>query len=196
MADTLGRFVEFRGKPKELSQRLKEEKVFTGNKEGEDTLKEMDLLFEYLESMNSLDNIIFDFSLARGLDYYTGLIFEAVLTDTDRVGSIAGGGRYDELVGMFSNKNIPAVGGSIGIERIFTILEEKYPHMRSTETQILVASFGKGMVAERFKLCKDLWEAGIKAETLYNDNPKPQKQLDYCFDNCIPLIAFIAEDEI
>ena len=85
----------------------------------------MELLFTYCEAMGCLDNILFDFSLARGLDYYTGLIYEAVLTDTDRVGSIAGGGRYDGLVGMFSGKDIPAIGVSIGIERVFTILEEK-----------------------------------------------------------------------
>jgi histidyl-tRNA synthetase len=84
----------------------------------------MELLFTYCEAMGCLDNILFDFSLARGLDYYTGLIYEAVLTDTDRVGSIAGGGRYDGLVGMFSGKDIPAIGVSIGIERVFSILEE------------------------------------------------------------------------
>lgn len=65
----------------------------------------MELLFDYLESMNCLDYFSFDFSLARGLDYYTGLIYEAVLTDpNNKVGSIAGGGRYDGLVGMFSGK--------------------------------------------------------------------------------------------
>lgn len=87
--------------------------------------------------MNALNHFSFDFSLARGLDYYTGLIYEAVLTDTDKVGSIAGGGRYDGLVGMFSAKNIPAVGVSIGIERIFSILEEKAKEdktIRSTES--------------------------------------------------------------
>lgn len=86
----------------------------------------MDVLFGYLESFGVIDNVSFDFSLARGLDYYTGLIYEAVLTDSGKVGSIAGGGRYDELVGMFSPKSIPAVGVSIGIERIFSILEEKF----------------------------------------------------------------------
>jgi len=84
----------------------------------------MELLFTYLDAMGSLDNIVFDFSLARGLDYYTGLIYEAILVGSDR-GSIAGGGRYDGLVGMFSGKNIPAIGVSIGIERIFAILEKK-----------------------------------------------------------------------
>ena len=96
---------------------------------------EMELLFGYLEAMDCLHHISFDFSLARGLDYYTGLIYEAVLTDSDKVGSIAGGGRYDELVGMFSSKSIPAVGVSIGIERVFAILEEKAEgKVRATET--------------------------------------------------------------
>lgn len=85
----------------------------------------MELLFKYLEALGIIDYFSFDFSLARGLDYYTGLIYEAVLTDTNRVGSISGGGRYDGLIGMFSGKDIPSVGGSIGIERIFSILEEK-----------------------------------------------------------------------
>lgn len=63
--------------------------------------------------------------MARGLDYYTGLIYEVVLTSGDKLGSIAGGGRYDGLIGMFSGKQIPAIGVSIGIERVFAILEEK-----------------------------------------------------------------------
>ena len=85
--------------------------------------------------MGCIDNILLNFSLARGLDYYTGLIYECVLTDTDRVGSIAGGGRYDGLVGMFSGKDIPAIGVSIGIERIFAILEEKLiSKVRATTT--------------------------------------------------------------
>ena len=142
MADSIGRFVEYKGEPLALLALLKSDGVFTGHAEGEETLKEMELLFSYLESMGVLSNVLFDFSLARGLDYYTGLIYEAVLTDTDKVGSIAGGGRYDGLVGMFSNKSIPAVGVSVGIERIFAILEEKAkndPTIRATETQILVA---------------------------------------------------------
>jgi len=159
----------------------------------------MELLFGYLEAMDCLDKISFDFSLARGLDYYTGLIYEAVLTDSDRVGSIAGGGRYDELVGMFSSKSIPAIGVSIGIERVFAILEEKAAsdkHIRATETQILVASVGKDMQKERLRVCSELWKAGVKAETNYKDNPKPRDQLDYAFDNGIPLVIWIGEEEV
>jgi len=94
----------------------------------------MGILFEYCEAMGCLDHLSFDFSLARGLDYYTGLIYEAVLTDTDRVGSIAGGGRYDGLVGMFAGKPIPSAGVSIGIERVFAILEETRPNTRESQT--------------------------------------------------------------
>jgi histidyl-tRNA synthetase len=137
MTDKLHRFIQFIGKPLELLERLKAEEVFKGHKEGEETIAEMEILFGYLKAYNCLDKISFDFSLARGLDYYTGLIYEAVLTDTDKVGSIAGGGRYDNLVGMFSSKPIPAVGVSVGIERIFSILEEKAKGdytIRPTET--------------------------------------------------------------
>ena len=170
MCDNLEPFVKLIGKPRELLQRLKEGQVFKGHHEGEETLKEMETLFEYLDAYNCLDRLSFDFSLARGLDYYTGLIYEAVLTDTDRVGSIACGGRYDGLVGMFSNKPIPAVGVSVGIERVFAILEEKAKDdhtVRETETQILVAQIGKGLIGERMKVLNDLWSHDIKAETVY-----------------------------
>ena len=98
----------------------------------------MKQLFTYIEAAGVIDYITFDFSLARGLDYYTGLIYEAVLMQEGvGIGSISGGGRYDGLIGMFSNKEIPSVGGSIGIERIFELLEKKYKDsnsVRATET--------------------------------------------------------------
>lgn len=190
-------FTKFKGKPWEMLQRLKDEEVFKGHKEGEETLKEMELLFTYLDSMKILDKILFDFSLARGLDYYTGVIYEAVLTSTDAVGSISGGGRYDGLIGMFSGKEVPSVGGSIGIERIFNIMEKKRRgHVRATETQILVTSLGKGLTAKRMETLAVLWKEGIKAETLYVENPRADKSFKYAFDNGIPLILIIGEQEI
>lgn len=199
MTNKLHKFVQYIGSPLELLERLKTEEVFKGHAEGEETIKEMETLFQYLKAFNCLDRISFDFSLARGLDYYTGLIYEAVLTDTNRVGSIAGGGRYDGLVGMFSGKAIPAVGVSIGIERVFAILEEIYKDdhtIRSTETQILIAQVGKGLMEERYKIMNDLWALGIKCETMYVENPKPPKQLDFAFDNGIPLVLWIGETEV
>lgn len=182
-----------------MLNRLKDEKVFEGHKSGEETIKEMETLFTYLEAMRLLDHISFDFSLARGLDYYTGVIYEAVLTDTDRVGSISGGGRYDGLIGMFSGKVVPSVGGSIGIERIFNILEEKMiakGKVRATETQVLVSQMGKNLTAKRMETLSLLWENDIKAETLYVDNPRTDKTFSYAFDNGIPLILIIGEQEI
>lgn len=188
-----------KGEPWALLNRLKTEGVFKGHEEGEKTIAEMELLFTYLDAMKVLDKISFDFSLARGLDYYTGVIFEAVLTDENRVGSISGGGRYDGLIGMFSGKDIPSVGGSIGIERIFNILEEKElerGEVRKTETQVLVSSMGKNLTAKRMETCALLWRNDIKSETLYVDNPRTDKTFNYAFDNGIPLILIIGESEI
>jgi histidyl-tRNA synthetase len=183
-----------------LLQRLKDEAVFAGHREGEETIKEMEILFEYLQGMNCLNRLSFDFSLARGLDYYTGLIYEAVLTDpSNRVGSIAGGGRYDGLVGMFSGKAIPAVGVSIGIERVFAILEEKLKKdgsVRPTETQIYIAQIGKGLITDRLRICSELWSIGVKAETSYQDNPKTQRQLEFTLESGIPLILWLGENEV
>ena len=85
----------------------------------------MKKLSENLKILGCYDSILFDLSLARGLDYYTGVIYEAVLVGESGLGSIGGGGRYDGLIGMFSKKPIPSVGMSIGIERLFLILEKK-----------------------------------------------------------------------
>lgn len=82
----------------------------------QEMLQEMELLFSFLSAFDRLSKVSFDLSLARGLDYYTGVIYEIVLVDKKyEIGSISGGGRYDELIGMFSGQQIPSVGGSIGI---------------------------------------------------------------------------------
>lgn len=84
----------------------------------------------------------FDLSLARGLDYYTGMIYEIVLHGSE-VGSISGGGRYDDLIGMFAKDKIPSVGGSLGIERIFAMLESKAKNTRMNKTEVLIGTIGK-----------------------------------------------------
>jgi hypothetical protein len=102
------------------------DKLCEGNESAAVALKELKLLFEYLEAYEALSAVELDLSLARGLDYYTGVIYEAVLDGESEVGSVAAGGRYDDLIGLLGNtKSIPAVGASIGIERIFAILEHR-----------------------------------------------------------------------
>ena len=124
-AEKLWSFAQMKDKPSILLEKLKANKEFQENEDAKQTLNEMEILIKYLKIMDIEQYCTFNLSLARGLDYYTGLIYETVLTGTDQVGSISGGGRFDDLLGMFSNKQIPAVGVSIGIERIFNILEEK-----------------------------------------------------------------------
>ena len=200
--DKLWSFVQLKDKPKALYEKLIKNEEIMKNEKGKTAIEEMGILFDYLEICGVDKYCTFDLSLARGLDYYTGLIYETVLTDTDKVGSISGGGRFDNLVGMFSSKPIPAVGVSIGIERIFNILEEKYKDnsdIRSVETEVFVASIKSSkdnMTKERFKIINELWDNGIKAEILYNENPRMDKQMDYIVENRIPFAVFIGESEI
>merc|ERR1712147_607786 len=133
-------------------------------------LEDMALLLRYCNLYGCSDSVSFDLSLARGLDYYTGVIYEAVLGGDEEVlvGSVAGGGRYDGLVGMFDPKgrSVPCVGVSIGIERLFSIMESNIAKskavVRQIETEVYVASAQKNLMEERMKLCADLWDAGIK----------------------------------
>ncbi len=164
----------------ELLKEMHTSKIFEGSKMGDEALKEMGLLFSYLKDLNCLKNISFDLSMARGLDYYTGLIFEAILISESGkgIGSVCGGGRYDNLVGMFSGKKIPAVGGSVGIERILSILEKKYQQegsVRTNSCECYVASIGKNLTSNRFEILNKLWDAGIKAETSYKNTPKTSR---------------------
>jgi len=182
-----------------MLKELRADKLLSEHKGACEAFNDLELLFNYLKSLNCLNNISFDLSLARGLDYYTGVIYEAMLTTTDRVGSIAAGGRYDNLVSMFSGNAVPCVGISIGIERIFTILEEQERargNIRATETQVLVASVGNNLLQSRMELCAELWAHNIKAEFLYDLNPKPKKQMDFALENTIPFICWIGEEEI
>lgn len=140
--DELGEICCLKGDPKGLLDYTKKTSIFT-NAEGKEALTELELLMRYLEVLGCLDKVIIDFSLARGLDYYTGVIYEANLIDSEegKLGSIAGGGRYDNLIGSFTNKEIPAIGVSIGIERIFKMLEDKAMknlRIREKETEVMV----------------------------------------------------------
>ncbi|XP_032844374.2 histidine--tRNA ligase, cytoplasmic-like isoform X2 [Tyto alba] len=208
-ADRIGEYVQLHG-GLDLIERLLQDPKLSQNKLAKEGLGDMKLLFEYLTLFGIVGKISFDLSLARGLDYYTGVIYEAVLLQQENdhmeepvsVGSVAGGGRYDELVGMFDPKGrkVPCVGVSIGIERIFSILEQRVKasgeKVRTTETQVLVATPQKHLTAARLKLISELWDAGIKAEMLYKKDPKLLKQLQYCENTGIPLAAIVGEQEL
>ena len=121
-----------------------------------------------------------------------------------RLAARVAGGRYDGLVGMFSGKDVPAIGMSVGIERIFSILEARMrakaeaegKALRSTETEVLVASIGSGLQTRRMEVCSRLWAAGVKAEFGFKTNPKMGDQLSYALEQGIPYMVLFGEDEI
>merc|ERR1711884_126850 len=204
-ADRIGEYVKHSGGLALIDELL--EKDLGKNKSAKAGLEDMKLFLKYSELFGCSDVVSFDLSLARGLDYYTGIIYEAILTDENkdekgediRVGSVAGGGRYDKLVGMFDAKkrNVPCVGVSIGIERLFALMESNAQGKgRTLETEVFVASAQKNLLDERMKLCCELWDGGIKAEQSYKKNPKMLSQLQYCEEEKIPFAIIIGESEL
>jgi len=210
VTDHIGEYVRLNGKMDLVQRLLQDEFLVAQSKSARDGLQAMKLFLQYCALYGLQDQVSFDLSLARGLDYYTGIIYEAVLlgdTTTEQgesisVGSIAGGGRYDDLVGMFDPKhrNVPCVGVSIGVERVFSVLEARVisgkSKVRTTEVEVYVASAQKNLLEDRMRLCKELWDANIKAEHSYKHNPKLLAQLQYCEEMGIPLAAILGESEL
>ncbi|QCX54204.1 histidine--tRNA ligase [Elizabethkingia sp. JS20170427COW] len=142
------------------------------------------------------ENLVFNITLARGLDYYTGAIFEVKAKGVE-MGSIGGGGRYDNLTEMFGVKNIPGIGISFGLDRIYLVLEELnlFPENAISKIDYLFANYGDAEALEANKLIAQLRNKGISAE-LYPENAKLKKQFTYAERKAIPQIVFLGKDEI
>ena len=194
--DKLEKIVNQKGRIPDLLKSLIESKTFGENEKAKKAIAELQVLSTYLDTFGIQDHLVLDLSLARGLDYYTGLIYEAVLIGESTLGSIASGGRYDELIGTFSNAAIPAVGMSIGLERIFTLLESSRKDIKESTAKIMVCSIGKGLVVEKLKLLNELWKADIGAEILHEDGPKPDKQLKHALEKELEYIIWLGENEL
>ncbi|MEO8067925.1 MAG: histidine--tRNA ligase [Flavobacteriales bacterium] len=141
--------------------------------------------------------ITVNFTLARGLDYYTGAIFEVKALEGTLQSSICGGGRYDDLTGVFGLKGMSGVGISFGADRIYDVLLEtgKFPAELGASTRVLFANFGEAEAMHCLKLLRQVREAGIAAE-LYPDQVKMAKQFKYADDKGIPFVAIIGESEM
>ncbi|KAJ3572148.1 hypothetical protein NP233_g3275 [Leucocoprinus birnbaumii] len=266
VADKIGVYVQLKGGA-ELIERLAADEAIVANPSAKKGLDEMKILVSLLQAYKVIDKISFDMSLARGLDYYTGIIYEATveasappwlkaaqaaaaaeegnpppntLTSTEPsppaplptkkdkkpkkkadadeeddvddsqvgVGSIAAGGRYDGLVGSFSSaaagdkdKNkgqLPCVGVSIGMDRIFALLWPKWEEkgMRSKETMVYVMSAGDGLLVERVSLVNELREAGIKTDFLAKNKPKLPAQFAAGEKDEVPFAVILGGDEL
>ena len=147
---------------------------------------ELEKIITAAKNINPKAKIVFDFSIARGLDYYTGLVFEAKLLDAPQFGAILAGGRYDNLVGTFANRSIPAVGMSVGIDRLFAALQElKLVPQTKTVTMVLVPNFE---IASAFR------QSGINTETLYESSDF-DKMRKYAEGKGIPFMIVVDPSE-
>ncbi len=141
-------------------------------------------------------NYQFDFAMVRGLAYYTGPIYETLVTEP-KIGSLTGGGRYDELIGLFSDKSLPVTGTSFGIERIIDVMDElaMYPaSIGKTVTQVFVTVFDRELVGSSIRIANELRAAGINTE-LGLEWDGLGKQLKYAAAKAIPLAVIVGPDE-
>ncbi|KAG0082058.1 Cytoplasmic and mitochondrial histidine tRNA synthetase [Podila epicladia] len=211
-ADLIGEYVQHKGGEELLEILYKDEKL-GNNARAKEGLDDMALLFKYLNVLNVSKHTSFDLSLARGLDYYTGLIYEAVLEgsapptlengEKARATVKKGTDELDESTVGTNKKGqpnlvIPCVGVSIGVERVFSILmqKQKKEQIKSNEVEVYVVGLGGVSVEERMKICTELWDAGIKAEFAYKLKPRTQNQWDACDRDMIPLAVIVGGEEI
>lgn len=159
-------------------------------------VEELITVFQYIKELNIATDIKLDLTLARGLSYYTGAIFEVKAKDAE-IGSITGGGRYDDLTGIFGMKNMSGVGISFGADRIFDVMNQLdlFPKDTTTTTRILFVNFGKREEAFCLPLLKNLRDQGINAE-IYPDTAKMKKQMTYADKKGIPYVALVGENEM
>jgi histidyl-tRNA synthetase len=145
----------------------------------------------------TITSLIIDFTLARGLNYYTGIIFEAKAPASVKIGSIGGGGRYDDLTGLFGVPNIPGVGISFGVDRIYDVMEELqlFPSKVEQGTRVLFFNTGLEESKKAYELLAGLRKSGVAAE-LFHEQAKFDKQFKYAEKKQIPFIIIIGSKEL
>ncbi len=172
------------------------EKVLESSEVGLKGVEETRFILDTLNSVGLNNEIQLDLTLARGLNYYTGAIFEVKALDTP-MGSITGGGRYDNLTGIFGMPGLSGVGISFGADRIYDVLNtlELYPKEMLSSTQVLFINFGEKETAYCLPFIAEIRKNGIRAE-IFPDKAKMKRQMNYANAKNIPYVVFSGEDEI
>ncbi|TAE87092.1 MAG: histidine--tRNA ligase [Bacteroidetes bacterium] len=201
--NTLFDIISIRGENEQILQQLKP-KIKT-TEEGLKGIEELELICQHLKTINASIRLKLDFSLARGLSYYTGCIFEVVATEGTLKSSIGGGGRYDNLTGIFGLPNVSGVGISFGLDRIYDVLDELKlfpPQLRASSTGVLFCHLDAATQQYCLPALKQLRDAGIAAE-VYPDVVVKKDigkikgvQFDYASALGIPFTAFAGEQEM
>lgn len=163
---------------------------------GKKGIEELETIFNFLAVSKVDTEVELDLTLARGLNYYTGAIFEVKAKDV-QIGSITGGGRYDDLTGIFGLKDVSGVGISFGADRIYDVMTqlELFPTDNAATTQIMFVNFGEKEQAYCLPRLNELRDAGINAE-IFPDSAKMKKQMNYANKKQIPFVALVGENEM
>ena len=186
--------LSFKGERAEKIKLVKS--ILSSSEVGLKGIEELERLFAFIDNASITQSVELDLSLARGLNYYTGAIFEVKAKDFE-IGSICGGGRYDNLTGIFGLPDVSGVGISFGADRIYDVLAglNKFPQDATTATDALFANMGEGSLVYALSAISSLREAGIAVE-LYPDNAKLKKQFEYAEKNNIPYMIIAGESEM
>ena len=170
--------------------------LLAGNESANKGIEEINFVLNYHQATGMSQFVEADFTLARGLNYYTGIIFEVKANDA-QMGSIGGGGRYDDLTGLFGVNNVPGVGISFGVDRIFDVLEEKqlFPTTIEAGTQVLFFNLGEQEAAAAYIQMMQLRNKKIACE-IYPEKSKFDKQFKYAEKKNIPQIVIIGSEEL
>ena len=183
---------------KNFYDNLKEIKLyFKSSNIGLEAISDIEYIFNYF-SKNKLikSNLVFDISLARGIDYYTGVIFEVLPPKKINLGSIAGGGRYDNLTEIFGLKNMSGIGISFGLDRLFLVIDELklFPTISYNSVKVLLLNFGASFSYDLIEIANFLRLNKVNAE-FYPDSISLKKQLNYANKNGIPFVLFYGDEE-
>ncbi|TDS15329.1 histidyl-tRNA synthetase [Maribacter caenipelagi] len=168
------------------------------SEEGKKGLEELRFILNTIATLGlESANLSIDVTLARGLNYYTGAIFEVAAPKGVKMGSIGGGGRYDDLTGIFGLKDVSGVGISFGLDRIYLVLEDLnlFPEAIDQSLQVLCVNFGEKEAMAALKLVSQLRKSGVKAD-IYPSSAKMQKQMKYANNRNVPYVILIGEQEL
>ncbi|WP_033961683.1 histidine--tRNA ligase [Psychroserpens jangbogonensis] len=172
--------------------------ILNTSEEGKKGIEELEFINQGIETLGlKTANLQLDVTLARGLNYYTGAIFEVAAPEGVKMGSIGGGGRYDDLTGIFGLKDMSGVGISFGLDRIALVLEDLdlFPETVTNTVNVLFINFGDAEAMVSMKAIKQLRDNGVSAE-LFPDNKKTIKQFNYANKRNIPFVVLLGESEM